>query len=185
MPALATKPKRSQYSTDELSDLIFPSSEAKNAIAQFENALARAWKTSTFLQVQERFEGLLAALYRFSLLSDNWNSYDAEKPSKNAIRSTARFLKFLYSDLLVPTRLIPSAEGGLAVYFGAEDKTAYIEFRNTGEVVLAMYDELSEPIIVELSDTDEDDIRAAGLLRGYFSPKPADAPRRQGCYQPF
>ena len=69
----------------------------------------------------------------------------------------------------MPSRVIPSAEGGVAVYFSSGNRTAYVEYRNSREVILAMFDDHSDPIIIELTESDADESRALSLIRAYIA----------------
>jgi hypothetical protein len=156
--------------TDEIAELTTPRSPWPRALLEkFEQFLAESLNTSRFLLIEKLYLDLCSSLYRYSFLQDNWDSYGAEKPSPRATAATARFLARLHSELFMPNRLIPSAEGGIAVYFRAGTKTSYLEYRNSGEIILAMYDKHSDPIVIELNESDADESRALRLIREYIS----------------
>jgi len=69
----------------------------------------------------------------------------------------------------MPSRVVPSAEGGMALYFNNDNKTAYVEYRNSGKVILAMFDDHSDPIIVELTESDADESKALSFIRSYIT----------------
>jgi hypothetical protein len=121
------------------------------------------------LQIAKTYQELHSSLDTCATLADNWDSYGAAKPEKHSIEATGRFLQRLFAELFMPSRVIPSAEGGMAVYFNSENKTAYLEYRNSGEVILAMFDDHSDPIIVELTEDDADESRAVSLIRSYIT----------------
>jgi hypothetical protein len=77
-------------------------------------------------------------------------------------------LNKLRHELFLPVRFIPSAEGGIAAYFKADDRVSYLEYRNSGEVILAMYDQHGEPDVRELTENDADESRAIALIREHI-----------------
>jgi hypothetical protein len=125
--------------------------------------------SSKFLERQRRFELLKRSLIGLTSLSQGWDSYDSQPPSTAATRSAVNFLRKLYDGPLLPSSIVPSAEGGVALYFLSGDRNAYAEFRNSGELVLALYDHETDPIVRELSSSDADEFRAIELLRSYFA----------------
>jgi len=125
--------------------------------------------SSKFLEHQCHFELLERSLASLASLPQGWDSYDSQPPSATTVCSALSFLRKLYSAPLVPSSIVPSAEGGVAFYFFSGKRNAYTEFRNSGELVLALYDHETEPIVPELSSSDADEIRAIELLRSYLA----------------
>src|SRR6266850_712247 len=125
--------------------------------------------SSKFLERQRHFENLETSLVSLASLSRGWDSYDSQPPSAAAVCSAVSFLRKLYDGPFLPSSVVPSAEGGVALYFLGGDRNAYIEFRNSGELVLALYDHETDPIVPELSSSDADEIRAIELLRNYLA----------------
>jgi hypothetical protein len=149
--------------------LTAPSSdESRSTLEYFDWFIEQDFKTSQFLRVQRRFIELRSSLALQSKLSDDWNSYGAERPSAHTIELTFRLLNKLRHELFLPVQLIPSAEGGIAAYFKADDRVSYLEYRNSGEVILAMYDQHSEPDVRELTENDADESRAIALIREFI-----------------
>ncbi len=171
MPTLEA-PIDLQETTDfeAVQELSVPKSdESRSTLEYFNSHIQQDFGTSEFLRIQSRFFQLRSALAVYSRLSDDWNSYGAEKPSARTVDLTFRLLKKLRDELFLPVRLIPSAEGGIAVYFKADDRVSYLEYRNSGEVILAMYDQHAEPDIRELTENDDDESRAIALIREYIT----------------
>lgn len=171
MPAVATSERRivskSRYGFGET--LAAPSSASRKTLMFFGQLIAEARSTSKFLQIEKMYQELCSSIDTYTSLADNWDTYGAEKPSPHSIEATYRFLQKLFAELLVPNRVIPSAEGGMAVYFNSDNRTAYLEYRNSREVILAMFDDHSDPIIVELTENDADESRALSLIRSYIT----------------
>jgi hypothetical protein len=149
--------------------LTVPSSdESRRTLEYFDSFIKRDFQTSQFLRIQQRFIQLRSSLVLQSKLSDDWDSYGAERPSPHTIELTFRLLNKLRHELFLPLRLVPSAEGGIAAYFKADDRESYLEYRNSGEVILAMYDRDSEPDVRELTENDDDESRAIALIREHI-----------------
>ncbi len=142
-----------------------------------EDFIAEAMSTSRFLQIAKKYQELRSSLEASTALADNWDSYGATKPAKHSIEAADRFLQRLFKALFMPNRVIPSdmpnrvipsAEGGMALYLNSDNKKAYLEYRNSREVILARFDDHSDPIIVELTESDADESRALSLIRSYI-----------------
>jgi hypothetical protein len=155
-------------------------SERRQVREEITRCIAEALSTSKFLQIAKTYQELRSSLDACATLADNWDSYGAAKPATHSIEAAGRFLRSFFtalftpsrmppSALFMPSRVIPSAEGGVAVYFNNDNKTAYVEYRNSKDVILAMFDDLSDPIIVELTEDDADESRAVSLIRSYIT----------------
>lgn len=170
MPTLEAPVELEETSTfAAIQELTVPSSdESKSAREYFDSFIQQGFVTSEFLRIQTRFIQLRSSLAMQSKLSDDWNSYGAERPSPHTVELTLRLLNRLRHELFLPARLIPSAEGGIAAYFKADDRVSYLEYRNSGEVILAMYDQHSEPDVRELTENDADESRAIALIREHL-----------------
>jgi hypothetical protein len=146
-----------------------PSGPSWKILTFFKHFIAETSSTSRFLQIAKTYQELRSSLDACAALADNWDSYRAAKPSKHSIEAAGRFLQRLFAELFMPSRVVPSAEGGIALYFSSDNRAAYLEYRNSREIILAMYDDHSDPIIVELTDNDADESRALSLLRNYIA----------------
>jgi hypothetical protein len=124
--------------------------------------------SSEFLERQRRFQFLEKSLLGLMSLAQGWDSYDSEPPSSLATSLASAFLSKLCAESLLPSSIVPSAEGGTALNFVRGDRNAYAEFRNSGELIIALYDHKLEPMVAELSSSDADETRAIELLRRYF-----------------
>jgi len=154
---------------DAVQALAEPSSDESRRREFFTRDILQAFRTSQFLQVESHYQELRLSLAKHSKLRNDWNSYGAEKPSSHAIEAIVRLLSRLRNESFLPLTLVPSAEGGIAAYFKANDRVSYLEYRNSGEVILAMYDQHSEPDVRELSENDADESRAIALIREYIT----------------
>ena len=60
-------------------------------------------------------------------------------PSAAAVRASKETLKELAGALMIPSAIVPSASGGISIYFIRGDRTAYIENYNDGTQALVTY----------------------------------------------
>lgn len=90
---------------------------------------------------QKRVEQLRDALRELDLIEDGWDSYDAPRPSSLALTMAWQVFATLREEALLPDRILPSAEGGVAFIFSSlGDRRATIENLNNGEDFLLLYD---------------------------------------------
>lgn len=88
-------------------------------------------------------------------------------------------LRDLESQEFPPTRVVASAEGGVAICFIRGDKYADVEFLNTGEILGVVSNRRDRPVVWELEQTSRNFTRAIARIRELLdSPAPkADATR--------
>jgi hypothetical protein len=99
-------------------------------------------------------------LKRMRGLSKNWDTYGAEPPTTETIAHALKLLIRLQREAFTPTRIVPSSEGGVAVFFTRGGRYADIEFLNTGEVLAVTYTGKAEPDVWEITGEPlEPDIR--------------------------
>jgi len=97
---------------------------------------------STFLSVKYGLNDAEAMLDRVGTVQYNWDSYGSEPPSIDAIQAARQMLAVLAEAMVLPTTIVPSAEGGVSIYFmTGGDRTVYIETYNNGSQALVMYDQ--------------------------------------------
>lgn len=103
-------------------------------------SLARSTDSSEFLTRMQAFNELTQALSDLSFTEQDWNSYGSPKPSVDAIRYAGEILNTLRRHNLPPARILPSAEGGVALVFtSSTPNRAVIEALNDGETFLLLY----------------------------------------------
>jgi hypothetical protein len=120
----------------------------------FRAAIGEIYKSSSFWLNIMRFAEARQRLSTTVSLERDWDTYGAESPNDLARNLAASVLDVLEEASLPPTRLTPSAEGGIAMSFVAGDNRGEIEIYNTGEIVAATYAGQTEPTVWELKDTD-------------------------------
>jgi hypothetical protein len=73
-------------------------------------------------------------LDRLSALEPDWDGNGAEAPAAEATDNARAFLSRLGPKGFFPTGILPSAEGGIGIFFRNGNRYADIEFFNTGEI---------------------------------------------------
>lgn len=121
----------------------------KDLLAKFEEIYKSAyWLTKArFFEARRRLSSTVT-------LGRDWNTYGAEPPNDLARALAGTVLDALEADLLPPSHLVPSAEGGIAISFVEGFSRAAIEIYNTGEIAAATYSGRGEPAAWELSTTE-------------------------------
>ena len=71
---------------------------------------------------------------------------------------------------LVPTRIVPSAEGGIAVCFVHGDRYADLECLNSGEILAVTYRGVAEPLVWEVAPESATLRTAIEHIRAHFNP---------------
>jgi hypothetical protein len=78
------------------------------------------------------WQELFSKLDVLASLSDGWNSYAAPAPNASAIAAARSFLATLQQENFPPTRIAPSAMGGVGVTHRQAGRKVYVEFYNNG-----------------------------------------------------
>jgi len=128
--------------------------ETSRAYEDLRAKLMESFRTSAFWRSKPRFAEARKRLKTTLSLERDWDTYGAESPNDVARTLAAKILDALEADLLPPTRLMPSSEGGIAISFVEGENRAAIEIYNTGEVAAVTYSAHSEPVAWELSNVD-------------------------------
>jgi hypothetical protein len=97
-----------------------------------------------------RISNFITSVSEMGSLKRDWNGYDSEPPSQVA-RSSARGILLTATTLIIPNRVVASAQGGVGICFYKGDKYADIECLNTGEILAATSDGKGEPIVWEVA----------------------------------
>jgi len=142
MPCLAPPQARSALSVTGLLSRSVETMVSQPYTDDLDAALNELMRSS-FWQTKAGFEQARARLQGTSTLRHDWDTYGADAPNDAARQSAGRVLDLLEEYLLPPSRVAPSAEGGIALLFlgGNSDgeKRAGIELYNMGEAVAATW----------------------------------------------
>jgi hypothetical protein len=110
----------------------------------------RRQKQSVFLTIKYGLIDAEGELQRISNMVADWDSYGAEPPSADAIRASQEILAELAGALILPSTIVPSAEGGVSIYFMRGSRTVYVESYNRGSQALVMYDQYGNTEVLEV-----------------------------------
>ena len=88
-------------------------------------------------------------------LGKGWDSYNADPPNYKALTNSIKALDILFELRLIPTRIMPSVEGGISFLFTKNIKYADIECDNDGDIFAGMSDRTGEPILWQVSQEEE------------------------------
>jgi len=124
---------------------------------------------SVFWQQKFGFADARQRLVQTETLSHDWDTYGAEPPNDTSRRVAGELLRILERESLVPTRLTPSAEGGIALSFVEGSYRAIIEIYNTGEAAAGTYFEREEPTVWELEPTEDRLLDAIHQIRVHLA----------------
>ena len=100
------------------------------------------------------FEEARARIAALGEIPKNWDSYGAQAPNATSIHNAQRVLNLVASSNLIPTQILPSAEGGVGICFLRNDIYADIECSNGGEVLGVYYKGKEMPHLLETDTTD-------------------------------
>jgi hypothetical protein len=125
--------------------------ERQNRLDYFGDQLA-AFNYFMRLPLIATFGEVNRKLQEMRTLVRDWNSYGAESPNETSLNRAAQTLTQLQDRLFVPTKIVPSSEGGVAICFIQGDRYADIEFLNTGENLAVTYSEAEEPNVWSIED---------------------------------
>ena len=134
------------------SDIIAMSDAWKVITAGWIAALQESEYRSEFLAIEAEQLILEQKLAIVRSYPDDWDTYGAPGPALNTGTATERLLKRAFAVKVIPDSIVASAEGGIATYFFKGDKSAYVEYRNSGEAVAVMYGQTDDPIVREIDD---------------------------------
>jgi hypothetical protein len=108
------------------------------------------------------------SVHALAHLRPNWDSYGAPAPNGRSIANAIRVLNLLESLNLDPTKILPSAEGGVGICFVREDRYADIECSNEGEVLGVYYVGSQMPALLETDATDASISAALERIRNHI-----------------
>ena len=123
----------------QFEDDLTPASSA--AILTISEQVRRSFLGSRYLCRQNVFENLEILVQGLVNCPYNWNSYGSPAPSSETVEQSKPILRALRTKLLEPDRVLPSADGGVALTFISDTiSRAAIEILNSGEAYVLLYD---------------------------------------------
>jgi len=152
MPAAQIPPERDLFQSDHFRPAIHRV-ETQNYNQRIEGLLddwLHRQRQSMFLKLKYGRIDAKRELHRISNMEPGWDSYGAEPPQANAITASEEILEELAGALILPSTIVPSAEGGVSIYFMTGNRTVYVESYNQGSQVLVMYDQQGNTEVLEV-----------------------------------
>jgi len=136
-----------------------PSSvQAGPVVDQLKRIILESALGSRYIELEQAFRALRAQLAALRLLEVGWDGYHAPTPNTTAIASAKIGLETLRGLNVIPTAVIPSAEGGVGICFTDQRYYAHIEFDNSGEAWGLMYGPNGAPESWQLASCDAESI---------------------------
>jgi hypothetical protein len=112
--------------------------------------------------------GWAVNLARMSRLPKGWNGYNAPPPSERARLIAQSFLDVLLKEDMEPSRLAPSAVGGVGLSRRKNGRKVYVEFFNDGKVFALFSDGETGPISREVELGHQHFKALVGEMRDYL-----------------
>ncbi len=152
MPAAQMPPDRDPFRLDRFKPALHrvetPSYNQRTG--ELRDDWLRRTAQSTFLTIKYGLIDAEGALDRISKMETDWDSYGAAPPSDTAIRASREILAELADALILPSTIVPSAEGGVSIYFMTGRRTVYVETYNEGSQTLVLYDRDCNAEVLEI-----------------------------------
>lgn len=92
-------------------------------------------------------------------LEEGWNGYSAPPPEKVALENAQMLLKQMQKCGCEPTRIAPSAMGGIAITRKINSKKVLIECYNDGRIFALFSDRTTEELPVKQLDEEEQSLQ--------------------------
>jgi len=152
MPAVQMPPERDPFWHDRFIPAIcrVETGNYSQRTRELRDDWFRRRDQSTFLTIKYGLIDAERALDRISNMERDWDSYGAEPPSADAVRASKEILEELAGALILPSTIVPSAEGGVSIYFMTGRRTVYVESYNQGSQALVMYDNNGDAEVLEI-----------------------------------
>jgi hypothetical protein len=169
MPSALVHPSFSPPSiADTLERTYTPGSE--HFVARQLEQIYRSRSTSLYHQQRIRADECFSHLNDLPQTRVDWNTYKSPAPSPKTIEVARRVTHWFLGQGLVPDRVRPSAEGGVALAFiGVGSNRAIAELLNNGEQFILLYDLSGANETIEWAEalpSSSDFLRLSNHLRG-------------------
>ncbi len=128
----------------------------------------RKAETSAFYGKYSEYDRLYAALLSLSKLEQDWDGYGAPSPSLASVDLGAKYLGAFLKQELLPERVVPSAEGGVALMFDSPPKHAYFEITNENELSVGTYGKGQKLTIADLTDGTSTAAKVKDIINNFF-----------------
>jgi hypothetical protein len=105
------------------------------------------------LEAGNRIAALCEEVDEMRWLQPDWNGYASEPPNEFG-RDLAKQILLTATNILVPNRVAPSAQGGVGICFYRGNKYADVECLNTGEILATTSDGTGRPQVWEVKPSE-------------------------------
>ena len=123
------------------------------------------WKPRKKTRLSDLFNDFRQQIIELQNLSKGWDSYNADPPNYNAIIIAIKILDILFESQFIPSRIMPSVEGGVSFLFTRNIKYADIECDNDGDIFAGMSDRIGEPILWQITEGVEEKSLSASIFK--------------------
>jgi len=121
------------------------------------------------MQVHRKSEDFQNKLRAMESLENNWDTYGAEAPSIATISNAIDLLVRMEHVNFLPSDVLASSEGGVALSFKSATRYADIEFLNSGEVLAVVAEGSDQPVVWEVEKNTEGFEEAIYRIYVHFS----------------
>jgi hypothetical protein len=129
----------------------------------------RSTVESQYLIRSRIMEDLYDSLRMLEFVPDDWNSYGSPRPSTKAIALAERMLDELRHEVFLPRRVLPSAEGGVALTFLSDtENRAVIESLNNDEAFVLLYDRRGNTETLHWSDSGPEQVQLLARMKAHL-----------------
>jgi hypothetical protein len=149
------------------SDGSYTTARPNSSLRLLERDRAKSILRSEFLRRAQVINQMVTEICGFLKIGDNWDSYGALAPGDGAIHAACRFLGTLGVSPIFPSKVMPSSEGGVALRFRRNQQRALLEFLNSGEVGLILYQ--ADGSVEDTSDELGDSASIASMIENHLT----------------
>lgn len=107
--------------------------------------LFQSWLAKLISNCPENpWDELFKKLEQYRGYVDGWNGYDAPAPNQAAVDVARMFLSVMRDNWAIPTRVAPTAVGGIAITRRSGEKKVVVEFYNNGLISALFADDAQQ-----------------------------------------
>jgi SHS2 domain-containing protein len=121
------------------------------------------------IRLSKRSRDLREQIERMRGLRQNWDTYGAEPPNDDTMNFAGELLVLLEMREFLPSDVVASAEGGVALSFTARNRYADIELLNSGEILAVTFTRQREPMVWEVRKRKDDILQAIERIYDHIS----------------
>lgn len=174
MPALAEarQSSESEKIAAALSNAQYPYPSRETTVLRPEDAIYSERGLAAYMaaiRLSKRSRDLQEQIQRMKDLRTDWDTYGAEPPNDDTVNFASELLMLLEIREFLPTDVVASVEGGVALSFTAANRYADIELLNSGEILAVTFTRQQEPIVWEVKKNKGDIFQAIERIYDHIS----------------